>query len=83
MLHALSEAMNTYDPCLAVLVQKGFRITADMPEEGTTSWFAENADVRICAFSPVSLLGLAALWGARGDGWREQSDELPLYDQIL
>jgi hypothetical protein len=80
---ALSEAMNTYNPCLAVLVEKGFKVSGDLPEAGTARWLAENDRVRISASSPVSLLGLVALWETRGEGWRKKPEDPDYYDLIL
>ena len=83
MPKAIAEAMNTYNPCLSVLVSKGYRVSAEFPEDGAADWCAENGQVRISASSPVSLLGLIALWESRGEGWKKRSDEPDLYDQVL
>jgi hypothetical protein len=79
----IREAMNTYNPCLSVLVSKGYRVSADFPEDGAADWCVENDHIRISATSPIALLGLIALWENRGDAWRKRSHEPNLYDQIL
>lgn len=83
MPRVLSEAMNTYSPCLSALVAKGFRITADFPQDKPSDWYADNGQVRLTASSPVALLGLASLWESRGEKWKKRSDEPDLYDQVL
>lgn len=79
----LAEAMNTYTPCLAVLVVKGFKVSAEFPEDKSADWCADNGQVRLAASSPVALLGLAALWEARGQNWRKGKNEPNLYDRVL
>jgi hypothetical protein len=83
MPRVLSEAMNTYTPCLSTLVGKGFRVTADFFDDKPADWYADNGQVRLAASSPVSLLGLAALWESRGESWRKGSEEPDLYHHIL
>jgi hypothetical protein len=82
-LPVLTEAMNTYNSCLAVLVEKGFKVSAEFPEDKSADWRADNGQVCLAASSPVALLGLAALWEARGEYWRQKNEDPGLYDRVL
>lgn len=78
---SLSEAANTWGPALELLRSQGFTLRIS-DEEAQTIWIAERAEIRITASDPLTLLGLASLWSARGADWRTCADP-GLYDRIL
>lgn len=80
----LSEAMNTYGPALTTLLRMGYslRCEFDDREETVDCWIAESGEVRLTGFSPLTLLGLAALWRQHGARWREVGGSA-IYDRLL
>ena len=81
----LVDAMNTFNPALAVLKEKGYSLgigpsTVKEGEEPDTYysvgfWFARKGDRVFQGESPVALLGLVAMWEARGEDWRTRPGE--------
>ena len=84
MNDTIAEAMNTYNPALAVLCAKGFEVWFSPSADGNPgqSWCARKGRRRIVASDPLCLLGLAAMWEQRGDDWQSREDEPDLYDEI-
>ena len=84
-MQLLSQAMNTYTPALLCLQKIGYELRAvdDDDGEDQTIWIAENAEVRLSAFDPLALLGLASLWQMRGKDWSKGHEEQSLYDLLM
>lgn len=84
MIERLSEAMNTWSPALTVLRAKGYRLRAedDPDAENRVIWVAEREGVCLMGGDPLIVLGLSALWEAKGAAWRDSGDQ-ELYDRVL
>src|SRR5215469_8364167 len=54
-------AGNTYNPCLLVLRQKGYLLSAEEGGE-LTLWEAKKDGLSFAGLSPPELLGIVALW---------------------
>lgn len=65
----LAAAGNTYNPCLFLLEQAGYEISADEGESSMV-WFATKGGFSCQAYSPPELLGMAVLWERLGIGWK-------------
>lgn len=73
----LTDALNTHNPALAVLRDKGYHlyfIADERPEFYGDYWAIQDGRVFIGS-SPVALLGLVALWEHFGDEWRDRVTE--------
>ncbi len=80
----LVDAMNTYDPALATLQQRGYRVWVrplDDINEGE-EWVASKDGAELIAGDPLRLLGLAAMLDARGADWQLAQSEPHLYDAL-
>lgn len=73
-------AGNTYNPCLLILVEKGYRLPAEQDGEGM-SWRAEKEDRCFVGFSPPELLGVVSLWERFGEDRNRQKPDL--IDEVL
>lgn len=83
-MNVLTEAMNTYEPILELLLQRGYALAREETEQGdATTWRAQNDSVIVRASTPLALLGLCDLWEARGPHWREPSGSASIYDRLL
>jgi len=74
----ITDAMNTYNPALAIVKSKGYKLFL-LPDEregylGDYWAIKENRD--FIASDPLRLLGLITLWETFGDDWREQAKQL-------
>jgi hypothetical protein len=80
----LAEAMNTYNPSLFIIKNKGFDIKTRLNEnqDEIERWIAQKQDLEIIAFNPLSLLGLVIIAEQYGENWR-QVDTGNLYDEIV
>jgi hypothetical protein len=80
----LADAMNTYNPALLVLRQKGYRVWVDPGDQESEGedWRAEKDARDFVASDPLRLLGLITMWEHRGDGWQGSASEADLYDEI-
>ena len=89
-MEVLSEAMNTYNPALEVLLSRGYCLFGEFESDDgpLRAWIAERSDVRLAATTPLGLLGLAMLWEQQGPAWRTRTklgpnDRSILYDRLL
>lgn len=84
MHDTIAEAMNTYNPALAVLRAKGFDVWHNPNIDGSPgqSWYTRKGRRRFVASDPLCLLGLVAMWEQRGDDWQLREDEPDYYDEI-
>lgn len=80
----ITEAMNTYNPALSILKDKGYelKILLDDDKEDIYRWNAVKGDNNIYAFNPLSLLALCILVENYGDNWKDYC-EPDLYDELL
>jgi hypothetical protein len=80
----LAEAMNTYNPALFIIKNKGFDIKIRLNEnqDEIERWIAKKKDLEVIGFNPLSLLGLVIIAEQLGENWR-QTDTGNLYDEIL
>jgi hypothetical protein len=70
----LTDAMNTYNPALTVLKNKGYHLSFvpdERPQFFGDFWAMKEERVFI-AMDPLRLLGLIGMWEAMGDGWYHQ-----------
>jgi hypothetical protein len=72
---SLVAAGNTYNPCLLILTQKGYRLWVEEGEE-CLLWNAEKAGQSFMAYSPPELLGIVILWEELGENWNRQHPDL-------
>lgn len=75
---SLADAMNTYNPALVVLHEKGYWlyfVPDERPDVGGDYWAIKDQRI-FTALDPLRLLGLVALWEHDGDAWQshERSD---------
>ena len=76
MNFSLAEAGSVQGPALGIIHEKGYRIL-NLSTATHSEWIAENEQRTFYASSPVALLGLIAIWEARGEKWmgtEEQSE---------
>ncbi|GHO41839.1 hypothetical protein [Ktedonospora formicarum] len=67
----LTDAMNTYNPALTVLKNKGYHlyfVPDERPQCFGDFWAMKDGRVFI-AMDPLRLLGLIGVWEGMGDGW--------------
>ena len=83
----LSSAGNIWDPCLRLVADRGWEVSASFndphdPNERAL-WVATKEGVRLCADNPIELLGLLAVFDARWTGqhepywWVRERDRAP------
>ena len=78
---ALTQYSNVYAAAVAVLQAKGFQVWCDT---STDKCFAERDGWDFCAYDPVALLGLVALFEARAPKeyreywWRKEEEKGPV-----
>ena len=66
----IAAAGNVLVPALLALRAKGYRVTRLVGQPGPAEmWRAEKAGEAFIAEDTLTLLGLVALYEARGDGW--------------
>ncbi len=75
MSHSLVAAGNTYNPCLLVLFERGYDLSAE--EDGDRMlWNATKGEASFTGYSPPELLGIVTLWEAYGPDWNRQEPNL-------
>ena len=67
-------AGNTLAPALAVLKELGFVVSRE--GDGQAMYVARRKDCVLGAEDPLSLLGLAKLYEARGSAWQPSESEV-------
>lgn len=80
---SITFGVETYDPALLVLKSKGYTVRLEAVEDRFAEWHAQKGDDEVVATNPVELLGLVALWEARGDDWERRSDEPSIYEELV
>ncbi len=75
--------VKTYDPALLVLGAKGYSVRLEAREDHHAYWHAAKEGHRFAATNPVELLGVVALWEARGENWPRQQGEASVYEELL
>jgi len=71
----LIAAGNTYNPCLLLLRDKGYQLSAEESGERLL-WNASRDNHSFTAYSPPELLGIVVLWENFGDHWNRQDPNL-------
>jgi len=71
----LVAAGNTYNPCLLLLRDKGYQLSAEESGERLL-WNARKGDHAFMAYSPPELLGIVVLWESFGEDWNKQYPNL-------
>lgn len=81
----LADSMNTYNAALIALRDKGYRIwlEPDEDDEDLGDFWAHKDGRDFVAADPLRLLGLVAMWEARGDDWHPTQDEPDVYEEVL
>ena len=79
----LADAMNTYNPALAVITKKGYKIWIEPSDndEELGDWCARKEDDSFVASDPLRLLALISLWEELGESWNTGNENL--YDKLL
>ncbi len=73
--YKLSSTGNTEPPAFFQLLEMGFELS-----KFQDFYIAQNPDVEFVANSPLELLGLVALYNAKGENWRVSDEQI---DQFL
>jgi hypothetical protein len=68
-------AGNTYNPCLLILKNKGYRLWAEDSGERLL-WHASKDGHSFMGYSPPELLGIVVLWESFGQNWNQQRPDL-------
>jgi hypothetical protein len=79
----LTDAMNTYNPALTVLNNKGYHlyfVPDKRPQFLGDFWAIKDGRV-FSAMDPLRLLGLIGMWEGMGDGWYHQRYE-DIWDKL-
>ena len=76
----LKDAMNTYNPAIEVIQNKGFKISIVDYEENF-DWKAYNDKNEFIASDPLRLLGLIIIYENKGENWNDFKENH--YDKIL
>jgi hypothetical protein len=73
-------AGNTEVPAVLVLRDKGFTVRCNLGfAPDAEQWIATKPDFEFAAGSPLELLGLVAVYEARGTEWRAPDDEIDAF----
>jgi len=64
----LADAMNTYNPALEIIVEKGYKIKI-VDNEDSFDWKAIKCDNEFIASDPLRLLGIINLHEEKGTDW--------------
>ena len=79
----LSEFHDVGNVAIITLRRKGYRVWWEASERPSADdWWARKERRSFVARSPLALLGLVALWEARGDEWQKKPDEPDLLQQL-
>ena len=81
----LIDAMNTYNPALLVLREKGYKIglLVSDEEDKLGDWYAIKEGNEFKASDPLRLLGLISIYDVRGSEWRRTNGDIDLYNSIV
>ena len=79
----LSEVHDVSRVAIVILGERGYRVWWEASERPSADdWWAEKEGREFVAKSPLGLLGLVALWEARGDEWQLRPGEPDLLRQL-
>jgi hypothetical protein len=81
----IAEALNLRNPALFVLRGKGYKLGAhDSSNEhfNQITWYAIKDKRMFCAYEPIVLLGIVAMWETLGDAWQEIPN-VKIKDELL
>ena len=70
----LATAGNVFVPAYLVLQSKGYRVTR-IDGDGTELWIAEGNGLRFVAEGTIELLGVMAVYEARGEMWPASAED--------
>ncbi|WP_208653370.1 hypothetical protein [Flavobacterium tiangeerense] len=76
----LKDAMNTYNPAIEVIQNKGFKISIVDYEENF-DWKVYSDENEFIASDPLRLLGLIIIYENMGENWNDFKENH--YDKIL
>jgi len=78
----LTDAMNTYNPALGLVQDKGYTVEViDDEENDSFDWKATKNDCQITASDPLRLLALISIVEEKGSDWNKNISNF--YDEIL
>ncbi len=77
----LTDSMNTYNPALTIIKEKGYVLTIQDLEDDDFNWVASKEGIELIANNPLRLLALVVIAEEKGENWNVCSNNL--YDDIL
>ncbi len=77
----LTDSMNTYNPALTVIKEKGYELTIQDQDDDDFDWVASKEGVELIASNPLALLALVVIAEEKGEKWNICPSNL--YDSIL
>jgi hypothetical protein len=73
----IADAGNVRVPAYLTLLAKGYGVRCEKQNGiAADTWYAENETVRLVAEDPLVLLGLAAMFEARGSDWKASDRQI-------
>jgi hypothetical protein len=72
----LASAGNVEVPAYLTIRDRGYEVTSTTDYDHTETWIAESDQARFVAENPLSLLGLIAVFEARGKNWLANDDQI-------
>ncbi len=76
----LTDTMNTYNPALGIILEKGYKINI-IDHEESFDWLATKDKNELIASDPLKLLALILICEEKGEEWNSYSKNF--YDEIL
>jgi hypothetical protein len=76
----LAAAANIVVPACLVLQSKGYRVDRTEADK-VEFWIAERSGLRFVADGPIELLGVVAVYEARGDRWRASDEDIDAFQK--
>ena len=75
----IASAGNTIVPAYLLIREKGYAVRKSAHANAEETWYAEKGDVQLIAEDPLTLLGLVALYEARGGDWKAKDEEIEAF----
>ena len=72
----LSAASNLLAPAYYLLVEQGFSVRY---ESAQSWWIAEKDDIRLLAYDPIELCGLAFIQEKKGEEWAASDEAIEAF----